>query len=98
MAARNWRAWVWQYGGPIAVLLVGNRLVVGTSKDDGAMLLWLFVVAPALLFLTGLLLPPQRVWVVPLGAILAMWVGGLENRGLDGVPLLFPLALFLGLP
>lgn len=69
MNTANWRLWLWQYGLPLALLvaafpltwLIGTRLFGADDPD----FFWVLVVVPITAFLTGLLLRPARVWVMP---------------------------------
>ncbi|HEY7034697.1 MAG TPA: hypothetical protein VH482_25385 [Thermomicrobiales bacterium] len=58
-----WRAWVRPYGLPVLFLL-GSLGFMFVFWDDPDMV-WALFVAPALAFLSGLVLRPAHAWVAP---------------------------------
>ncbi|HET9014765.1 MAG TPA: hypothetical protein VFN57_04175 [Thermomicrobiaceae bacterium] len=71
----DWRAWLWQYGLPLLIIVGADVILLwlathGVLADDlGLLLLIVLVVQPGLAFLCGLLFRPPHIWVVP-----ALWV------------------------
>ena len=63
MERANWRAWARPYGLP-TLLLLGSLGFMLAMWDDPDMV-WALVVAPALAFLSGLVLRPAHAWVAP---------------------------------
>jgi hypothetical protein len=63
MERTKWRAWARPYGLP-TLLLLGSLGVMIVFWDDPDMV-WALFVAPALAFLSGLVLRPAHAWVAP---------------------------------
>lgn len=104
MNATNWRSRAWQYGLPTLLLLGASVLLALILQDpDAPVLIWAFVVAPVLTFVTGAIALPSRVWVTPaemvvLAAILFLVLTALDILHPESViGTLIILVIFVGL-
>ena len=63
MEGMKWRAWARPYGLP-TLLLLGSLGLMFVFWDDPDVV-WIFFVAPALAFLSGLVVRPAHAWITP---------------------------------
>lgn len=98
-----WRTRTVQYVMP-TVILLGSLAVMFLFSDDPDMV-WIFIVAPVVAFLTAFVVLPQRVWITPLAVtlliattiVVAALLDQVEPRD-SLVSMYWWTGLFVGLP
>jgi hypothetical protein len=98
-----WHAWTMQYVLP-AVILLGSLAIMFLFSNDPDMV-WIFVIAPILTFLTAFVVRPERSWVAPLAVTLLIATAIVVAALLDRVEprdslmsMYWWTGLFVGLP
>lgn len=76
-----WRAWTPQYILP-TLLLLGSLAVMALIANDPDMV-WIFIVAPLIAFLTAAIWLPERPWVAPLATAVLLTVALVAGALLD---------------